>query len=178
MICYSQSLASPVDDTAARQRGRDTVTGTSNANQSKAGSGAVLGIVFRRKPAARRSVEDSTGTPEGSPNSAKPMTRSSSVLIWWSTWGSSYARRTGEVRESGVQGVPSALLGAFVVGARVVLATAEEKAEGMMHFAGSDLAAALDAIGSCNPIGFSGLNIRSWQSAYTQSGSGHPSGFG
>ena len=36
-----------------------------------------------------------------------------------------------------------------MVGARVVLATAEEIAEGMTHFAGSDLAAALDAMGSC-----------------------------
>ena len=39
--------------------------------------------------------------------------------------------------------------------------SAQEKAEGMAYFADSDLSTALDALGSCNRVGFSGLNIRS-----------------
>ena len=39
--------------------------------------------------------------------------------------------------------------------------TATEKAQGMAYFADSDLSTALDALGSCNRFGFSGLNIRS-----------------
>lgn len=39
--------------------------------------------------------------------------------------------------------------------------TTQEKAEGMAYFADSDLSTALDALGSCNRVGFSGLNIRS-----------------
>ena len=39
--------------------------------------------------------------------------------------------------------------------------TAQEKTEGMAYFTGSDLSTALDALGSCNRVGFSGLTIRS-----------------